>query len=272
MHGRLPELISWLEGALAATATANTRARAVGLRTLVEVLWFTQALDRIGEPLEQSLALCRQLGDKSGEANMLLILGGTFWAQGSIAKAIELQEAALGLWRAAGDRAGVERATNWLAGVYLDAGDAERSATLARDSIAMASEVGDQVSVAASLGGLGDAELVKDDPENAARHFRESLTIASDVGDERNEIYAIAGLACAAALLKDLHSAGRLWGIAEAAENRLGTAMVSGERARYELIMFPLQDDQTFQAGYQAGREMKLADAVRELRTTEKVN
>ena len=65
MHGRLPELISCLEGALAATATVNTRSRAVGLRTLVEALSSTNELDRIREPLEQSLALCRELGDTS---------------------------------------------------------------------------------------------------------------------------------------------------------------------------------------------------------------
>ena len=175
----------------------------------------------------------------------------------------------VGIFHDAGDLTGVDRATNWLAGVYLDAGDAERSATMSRYSIAMASEAGNYLSVMHSLSNLADAELAKDDPENAARHFRQSLRIASDLGDERSEMYAVAGLACTAALLTDPHSAGRLWGIAEAAENRPGMGMVSGERARYERIVFPLQDDQAFQAGYQAGREIQLADAVRELRATE---
>jgi non-specific serine/threonine protein kinase len=267
MHGKLRELSSWLEGALATPAAVDVRTRSRGLRILVEVLWFNNQSDRLPEPLEESLALCRELGDKSGEAHALLFLGATFWARGSVSKAIELVEAALGIWRGEGDPAGVNRATNWLGGLYLDAGDAERSATMLEESVAMCRESGDYQGVAESLGGLGDAELAKNDPEKAARHFRESLGINSGLGDERGEIYAVAGLACAAALRGDLHSAGRLWHIAETAENRLGMRMVSDERARYERILTPLQDDQAFQTGYRAGHDIELAEAVQELRT-----
>jgi len=38
------------------------------------------------------------------------------------------------------------------------------------------------------------------------------------------------------------------------------------ERHLYERILTPLQDDQAFQAGYQAGRDIELEEAVRELR------
>jgi hypothetical protein len=62
---------------------------------LVEGLYFSNQLDRLREPLKESLMLCRELGDRSGEATELMILGGTFWARGSLSRAIELQEAAL---------------------------------------------------------------------------------------------------------------------------------------------------------------------------------
>lgn len=48
--------------------------------------------------------------------------------------------------------------------------------------------------------------------------------------------------------------------------------MVAVERARYERILTPLEDDQAFQAGYQAGREIELAEAVRELREPNESN
>jgi tetratricopeptide (TPR) repeat protein len=246
----------------------DIRTRSRGLRTLVEALWFSNQSDRLPVPLQESLALCRELGDRSGEATDLLILGATFLARGSFSKAIELHEAALGIWRDAGDRAGVERATNWLGGTYLDAGDPERAATTFEESVAMYRESGDYEGMANSLGGLSDAELARGDPDKASRHIRESLRIASDLGDERSEIYNVAGLACAAALRRDLHSAGRLWGIAEAAENRLGMGMVGYERARFERIVAPLQNDLAFQAGYEAGRDIELGEAVRELLTT----
>jgi predicted ATPase/DNA-binding SARP family transcriptional activator len=266
MHGRHPDLIPWLERALATPAAVDSHSRSRGLATLVRALWFSNQVDRVREPAEEGLVLCRELGDKSGEATALLYLGGTFWARGSVSKAIELQEAALGIWRDAGDRVGVERGTNWLGGAYLDVGDPERAAAMFAEALAIDTESGDRQGMSVNLGGLGDAELAKDDPKNAARHFGEALRISSGLGDERSEIYALAGLACAAALQGDPHSAGRLWGIAEAAENRPGMAMVAGERARYERIITALVDDQAFQAGYQAGRDIELANAVSELR------
>jgi hypothetical protein len=76
----------------------------------------------------------------------------------------------------------------------------------------------------------------------------------------------VAGLACVAALQGDLHSAGHLWGISEAAEKRLWRILTS-RRAVYEPMRTPLQDDHSFQAGYNAGLHVDLAQAVRELRT-----
>jgi hypothetical protein len=42
--------------------------------------------------------------------------------------------------------------------------------------------------------------------------------------------------------------------------------MLAVERARFERIVTPLQADQAFQAGYQAGLDIDLGEAVRELR------
>ncbi|HEY2200873.1 MAG TPA: BTAD domain-containing putative transcriptional regulator, partial [Solirubrobacteraceae bacterium] len=74
-HGRHQELISWLEAALAAPAAVDTRIRAIGLSTLGRVLIFTEQYTRARSPLEQSLAQFRELGDRSGEASVLVSLG-----------------------------------------------------------------------------------------------------------------------------------------------------------------------------------------------------
>lgn len=44
--------------------------------------------------------------------------------------------------------------------------------------------------------------------------------------------------------------------------------MIATERVRYERIMTPLQNEQAFQAGYHAGRDVDRVEALRELRTT----
>lgn len=80
-------------------------------------------------------------------------------------------------------------------------------------------------------------------------------------------MYSVAGLACAAALQGDGRAAGRFRSAAEHAENRLAR-MLAAERVRYERILIPLQHDDAFRAGYEAARDIDLAEAVRELRTT----
>lgn len=152
---------------------------------------------------------------------------------------------------------------NLIAGCYFDAGDLRRSKLAIEEAVAVHNELGDQGSVASDLGTLADVALAQGDHQQAQRHAREALKRVTDVGDERNDVYSVAQLACAAALRGDAHAAGHLWGVAEAAENRLGIRMIAIERARYERIVVPLETDQAFQAGYQVG----LAQAVRELRT-----
>jgi hypothetical protein len=92
------------------------------------------------------------------------------------------------------------------------------------------------------------------------------LEEVSGFRDEWDEMYCVAQLACVAALRGDAYSAGRLWAVAEATETRLGMRMLAFERARYERIATSVQTDRAFQAGYQAGRDIDLAEAVRELR------
>ena len=119
MHGRLQELISGLERALAAPATLDAHRRAVGLRTLGSALNFTEQENRAREPLEQSLTLFRKLGDESGEASVLKGLAMGFTNQGSHAQAIDLFQAALSIARGKGDKPGLAGALNLVAGLLL---------------------------------------------------------------------------------------------------------------------------------------------------------
>ena len=266
MHGRLHELISGLERALATPATLDAHRRAVGLRTLGRALNFTEQENRAREPLEQSLTLFRQLGDRSGEASVLKGLGMGFTNQGSHAQAIDLFHAALAMAREKDDKPGLASTLNLVAGCFYEMGELERSKDAIEEALAIHTELGAHGIAAADLGTLADIALAQGDHKQAELHSIEALEAISGHGDERNELYSVAQLACVAALRADARSAGRLWAVAEATENRLRMRMIAVERARYERIITPLQDDQAFQAGYQAGREVKLAETVRELR------
>jgi predicted ATPase len=266
MHGQLPELIPGLDRALETTGALDAHTRAKGLRTLGSALNFTEQYDKAHEPLEESLALFREMGDQVGEASALMQLGMGFSNQGSFARAIDLCQEALAISRENGDKRGLGRVLNLIAGCYLDTGDLERSKPAIEEAVAIHKELGDQGFVASDLGTLADVALAQGDHQQAERHAREALERVTGVGDERNDLYSVAQLACAAALRGDAHAAGRLWAVAEAAENRLGMRMIAIERARYERIIIPLEEHQAFQAAYQAGRDIELAQAVNELR------
>jgi predicted ATPase/DNA-binding SARP family transcriptional activator len=264
MHGRLWELIPWLEGVLAGAATIDARSRAIGLRMLGESLTWIGETDKARGPVEESLALYRELNDKPGEASALRALGDLIGDQGSQPEAIELFRASIAISRATGDEWQVAFALYSLADRALFTGDLEGSRTSYEECAAIWTELADHWGAAYPLIGLADVALASGDPARAARQYHEVLELISRYRDEHAEMMCVAGLACVAALRGDLHAAGRLWGTAEAAENRLGWGWAT-ERV-YERIVTPLQGDQSFQAGYHASRDIDLAHAVRALR------
>jgi predicted ATPase/DNA-binding SARP family transcriptional activator len=267
IHGRSRELVSWLKGVLAKPATIDARSRAIGLRTLGEALAVIGQPDKARGPVQESLALFRELNDKSGEATALRALGHLLSDQGSQPQAINLLRASIAISRAAGDKWNVARALWFLGGSVFFTRDLERSRIDWEESATIFTELGDHWGTARPLRGLADVALASGDPAQAERQYHEVLELISGNGDEHAEMRCVAGLACVAALRGNLHSAGRLWGTAEAAEKRLGSPVLEFERALYEQIVTPLQDDPSFEAGYHAGRDVDLAQAVHALRT-----
>lgn len=268
MHGEVQELVAWFEQALAKPGLTDNRTRAVGLRMYGAGLVFMGQEVRASEPLKESLLIFRELGDRLGEATALRMLAMAAWAEGNNEQAIERSEAALAIYREENDRRGTAQSLANLGASLLEIGDGEHGTAMLDEARAIYSELGDRVALAGFLHTLGDLALDRSDPERSAGNYRQALELAIELRDERTEMYSVAGLACAAALRGDGRSAGRLWAIAEAAENRLRTRMLGVERARYEQIVTAVQDDHAFQAGYQAGRDIELAEAVRELCAT----
>jgi predicted ATPase len=267
MHGQLGELVAWLEQALTTPEATDKRTRAVGLKIYGEGLLFTGHYDRAHEPLEESLVLFRAFGDRLGEASVLNRLGIVVGAQGRTRQAIEFGEAALAIYRDEDDRRGIAHALALVGAHLLDIGDLERSETALQASVTIFTELGNRWAAADSVHGLGDLALDKRDPQRAAGHYRQALKVAVELSDERTELYCVAGLACVAALQRDGDTAGRLWGAVEAAEQHIGIQMLAAERVRYERIISLLDDDPAFPACYEAGRDLDLSQAIRELHT-----
>ena len=243
----------------------DRRTRAVAFEHYGDALIHIEQYARARESLEKSLVLFRELGDRLGEASALNRLDMAAWAAGDIQHAIELAEAALAIYREQDDRRGIARALVHVGVDLLEMGNGERGTAMLEEARAIYIQLDDRSAIAGFLHTLGDLALDRRDPQGAANHYREALEIALQLDDERTEMYCVAGLACVAALQENAHTAGRRWGVVEGAENRLEIRILAAERVRYERLLAPLQDDESFRDGYQAG-DVDPARAMRELR------
>src|SRR5205823_5550006 len=95
VRGYWSEGRTFLERALAASEGNVTSSRAKALRAAAS-LAINQGDTNRGEALcQESLALCRELGDTVGIAHTLYLLGFIAWQKGNLATARSLKEEAL---------------------------------------------------------------------------------------------------------------------------------------------------------------------------------
>jgi len=258
-----------IERALGQVPDAPKRVRATGLR------WQAQLAGRQGdyagvkEPIEESLNLWRELGDKRGLANTLSILGDTCLLQadyaaaqasyeeslvlfqeigdkrgiatmvtnlgnvanytGDYAAARQYQEASVAIFRELGDKLGLVIALNNLGVVAEQQGDNFAARRFYEESIATAHELGEKNMVAYALNSLAHVVFLQGEPIEARRYYRESLVVFQEIGEKRGIAYCLEGFAKVAARSGDASSAARLLGAAEALRQAVGAPLTGTE-------------------------------------------
>jgi hypothetical protein len=149
--------------------------------------------------------------------------------------------------------------------IYRDVGEFEPATEALEQALAIVNKRGDWDAVSRTAHGLGDLALDQREPALAASRYRQALKAAVDLGSDYGKLMCLAGLACVAALRGETHLAGRLWATADQATSHLEAPMLASDRQRYERILTPLTEDQRFQEGQQAGRELPLDQVVRDV-------
>ncbi len=237
-HGYLNEGREWLEGLLALDHHADDRSPpSVRARALIgaAMLAFRQNDYRRAAALsEESLALCRALGDRVGIAEALNVRGlaadslgdaphaaslyaeslalhrqlGSAWkisvslinlgilarAQGEYARARALMEEGLILRRKMGDTWGIANALRILGLIAQDQGDYAGAAPLHEESLLLCKTLGDRQGIAIALANLGHIAGVQGNSLRATPLFEESLTLSRALGDRRTTARALSGL------------------------------------------------------------------------------
>jgi predicted ATPase/DNA-binding CsgD family transcriptional regulator len=214
---------------------------------------------------EQSLALYRGLGNRSGVAATLINLGNVALDLNDYERAGALYEECLALYRELGDRGGTAMALNNLGLVAREMGRPEEAIALLEESLALRRALGDRYGIAQVLDNLGRVELDHGDLDPATRLLREGLALFWELGNRLSTPLALEDLATATALGDDPARAARLWGAAESLRVALGAPMPQRRRPRYETAVASARarlGEGPFAEAWAAGAAMTADEAV----------
>jgi len=132
----------------------------------------------------ESLAICREIDDKPGQASALIKLGNAATEAGDYAATSRHLEEALAIWRELGDKHGTARALISLGWAALRPGDYPLANARLEEALALSRELGDTRSMGFELSGLGEVALRQGDYTRAARLVGESLELRRQLGNK----------------------------------------------------------------------------------------
>jgi tetratricopeptide (TPR) repeat protein len=139
----------------------------------------------------ESLVICREIGDRKGEADALNSLGTIKQNRGDLGEAERLYRESLAICREINDRKREATLLNNLGIIEQNRGDLTGAERLYRESLAIYREINDREREANSLNYLGIIEDNRGDLGEAERLYRESLVIYIEIGNLKGEFNSL---------------------------------------------------------------------------------
>jgi tetratricopeptide (TPR) repeat protein len=235
-YGHFSEGGRWLQLVLDPHAAPTPRhQRAYIVARAGDLAWRQGKLAQAQTLFEESLALCRELGDTWGTAFALLGLAhvADHGNDLDVASGQELYAQSLALFRQTGD-------TFWIASVLCDLGgmihdlhDLRRATALYEESLALFQALQFMPQMPAVLCGLARAATVRGDLKRAEAWLEESLKVARELGDTDawallnlgQVVFAQGDLPRARSLLEQSYALYRQWA-GQGAEKSSGEALL----------------------------------------------
>jgi len=196
--------LAWAQNDWRQAAGALEQSRAL-CAELGDLAGSAGALNHLGEVAEaqgrytqaaaffaESLALFERLGDRKGSAAALVSYGRMMQAQGQHERAAELIAASLALFEELGDRGGLAAAFTVQGQVMSMLGQHARADELFGRSVALFESFGFRHGVGWALTNQGQAALEQGDSARAEQLFAESVELYGELGDARGQAWAMA--------------------------------------------------------------------------------
>ena len=185
VHGHISEGRNILEQALAASEAVRASVRAKALLAAAHLAAVQGDYERTEALCQESLHLYRELGDQSGIARSVYLLGEAAWTTGNMATARSLIEETLALRREMDDREHLAYSLYSLALLESSQGEYARARTLFEESSSINSELGNKRGIAISLMELASTLFVSQgDPAMVRSLLEEALALFKEVGDK----------------------------------------------------------------------------------------
>jgi CHAT domain-containing protein/Tfp pilus assembly protein PilF len=165
----------------------DSSGQAVSLRVLGQVYSDFGEKQKALDYYNQSLLLTRAVGDRSLEAGTLNNIGLVYSALGEKQKALEYYSQSLPLTRAVGNRSGEAVTLTNIGLVYYDLGEKQKALDYYSQSLTLSRALGDRREEARILNNIG---LVYDnlgEKQKALDYYSQSLPLTRSVGNRRGE-------------------------------------------------------------------------------------
>jgi DNA-binding NarL/FixJ family response regulator len=217
--------------------------------------------------LEESLALYKELGDRSGVAFAMSNLGHAVVHLAQRERMLSLREEAEALLSEPLDRRETAHLLQFLGFAAISELNLEQAEPRLEEALALFRDLGDVWSIAQCLIALGLIPLSQGDSERAAVLFEESLLHQRELKYKTAILYGLAGMAGVATLRGQPVRVAKLFGALEALREEIGLsraslalALYDGEgyltTARTEL------GEAAFEAAWSEGQAMTLEEAI----------
>jgi tetratricopeptide (TPR) repeat protein len=267
-RGHLSEGREWCVRALSkAGGDERTPARAKALNAAGALAHFQGDYPAAQARFEESLAIRRELADRSGIARSLNGLANVAHEQGDFASARTLHEECLAIMRELEDRWGIARSLAGLGNVTHEQRDFASAQALYEESLAIWRELGERRAIAHSLNNLGNVASVQGVYSAARALYAESLATSVELGESRAIAHSLEGLADVNAALGSSLRAVRIWGAAGRLREEIGSPLRPNKRPGYDRRMAAsraaLGDDAAFDRAWQEGRALPLEQAIK---------
>jgi predicted ATPase/class 3 adenylate cyclase/Tfp pilus assembly protein PilF len=182
-RGHLSEGRRWLSEGLSGGDAAPVGVRARAMLVLGDLDVKQGDYPQGEEELVASLALCREVEDRRGEARTLGILGWIASERNDLERAEKLLEEGLALGRKAGTPVEIHNALNGLAVLASYRDDYARASVLHEEGLGVARAAGDVRGIAIHTNNLGNWAMAAGEFERAEALLREARELSWKVGD-----------------------------------------------------------------------------------------